>query len=73
PMPELGLSLGLWEGTFRGIPKLWLRWFTLAGELIPEPSEEVAIAKQEANTAKIKAEKLAEKLRELGINPDELM
>jgi Uma2 family endonuclease len=73
PMPELGLSLGLWEGTFRGIPKLWLRWFTLAGELIPEPSEEVATAKQEANTAKIKAEKLAEKLRELGINPDELM
>ncbi len=65
-IPEIGLSLGLWEGTFRGIPELWLRWFTLDGELIPEPSEE-------ANTAKIKAEKLAEKLRELGVNPDEII
>ncbi|MBK1988413.1 Uma2 family endonuclease [Sphaerospermopsis aphanizomenoides BCCUSP55] len=79
PMPELRLSLGLWEGSFRGVSQLWLRWFTLEGELIPEPTEEataakerVIIAEQEANTAKRKAEILAEKLRQLGINPDEI-
>jgi Uma2 family endonuclease len=78
-MPELGLSLGLWQGIFRGIDKLWLRWFTLAGELIPFPEEEVNSAKLEANLAKleaestkVRAEKLADKLRQLGINPDEI-
>jgi Uma2 family endonuclease len=79
-MPELGLSLGTWQGVFRGIEKLWLRWFTLAGELILEPTEEVVaateraiIAEQEAEQAKRKAEQLAERLRQLGVNPDELM
>jgi Uma2 family endonuclease len=79
PMPELGLSLGLWSGSFRGISKLWLRWFTLDGELIPEPTEEAAVAQeraivaeQEATQAKRTAEILAEKLRQLNVNPDEL-
>jgi Uma2 family endonuclease len=58
-MPEIDLSLGLWEGSFQDIEKLWLRWFTSAGELIPVPTEEVAaateramIAEQEATEAK---------------------
>ncbi|BAZ09498.1 hypothetical protein NIES4071_13060 [Calothrix sp. NIES-4071] len=71
-IPELGLSLGLWQGLFRGIEKLWLRWFTLEGELILSPEEEANSAKQEAVEAKIRAEKLAEKLRQLGINPEEV-
>jgi Uma2 family endonuclease len=65
-MAELGLSLGVWQGVFRGIDRLWLRWFTLTGELIPEPTEE-------AEQAKRKAEILAERLRQLGVNPDELV
>ncbi len=72
PIPELGLSLGLWFGSFRNIDRLWLRWFTLEGELIPVPEEELTVAKQEAEAAQRKIEKLAEKLRELGVNPDEL-
>lgn len=93
PMPELGLSLGLWQGSFRSISKLWLRWFTLDGELIPEPTEEAAaameeatiateaaaaakeraiVAEQEATQAQRKAEILAQRLRQLGVNPDEL-
>ncbi len=65
PIPELGLSLGLWQGSFRNIDRLWLRWFTLEGELIQVPEEEVKAAQR-------KIEKLAEKLRELGVNPDDL-
>jgi len=86
PMPDLGLSLGLWQGSFRGINRLWLRWMTLEGELIPLPSElatiahkrasnaekEAADAKQEAADAQLKAKLLAERLRELGVNPDEI-
>jgi hypothetical protein len=78
-MPELGLSLGLWQGTFRDIPKLWLRWFTLTGELIPEPTEEAAaanerviLAEQETIEAKRKVEQLGQLLRDLGVNPDTL-
>lgn len=51
-MPELGLTLGLWHGQFRGIERLWLRWFTPSGELIPIAEEEVEQAKQEASEAK---------------------
>lgn len=85
-MPEIDLSLGLWQGSFRDIERLWLRWFTLAGEVIPAPTEEAVAAteramiaeqeateaKQEATQAKRKAEQLAERLRQLGVNPDEL-
>ncbi|MEM7717510.1 MAG: Uma2 family endonuclease [Cyanobacteria bacterium P01_A01_bin.68] len=65
PIPELGLSLGLWSGSFRNINRLWLRWFTLEGDLIQVPEEQ-------AEAAQRKADRLAEKLRELGVNPDEL-
>ena len=91
-VPELELSLGLWEGEYRGVERLWLRWLTLEGGLIPIPSEEVADAQQEAHAAKTRAllaeqqaaearqqaaearqqaERLAAKLRELGIDPDQ--
>lgn len=78
-MPELGLSLGLWQGSFRNIERLWLRWYTLEGKLIPIPEEEAIAARQEAEQAKQeveqakrRAEQLAERLRQLGVNPDEL-
>ena len=92
-VPELGLSLGLWQGEYRGIERLWLRWLTLEGRLIPIPSEEVADAQEEADAAKTRAflaeqeaaearqqaaearqqaERLAAKLRELGIDPEQL-
>jgi len=78
-IPELELSLGLWHGSYRGIERLWLRWMTEEGDLIPLPSEEAAIAQQEAAIAQQeaaiaqqRAEQLAARLRELGVDPDEL-
>ncbi len=78
-MPELGLMLGLWQGSFRDIERLWLRWFTLEGKLIPVPEEEAiaatkraSITEQEAAQARKRAEQLAERLRQLGVNPEEL-
>ena len=61
--------------------RLWLRWFTQIGELIPVPTESAMsndkslrayAAKQETALAKKRAEQLAERLRQLGVNPDEL-
>lgn len=71
-IPELGLSLGLWQGEYEAINRLWLRWFTLEGELIPVPSEEADAAIVRAMEAEQRAERLAAKLRELNINPDEI-
>ncbi|MBD1835083.1 Uma2 family endonuclease [Cyanobacteria bacterium FACHB-472] len=68
-VPELGLSLGLWEGSYERINRVWLRWFTQSGEMILTP-EENAVA--QAKAAQAKAELLAAKLRELGIDPDQL-
>lgn len=78
-IPQLKLSLGLWEGSFENIERLWLRWFTLSGEMILTPTEESAVAQerailaeQEAVEARQQAEKLAAQLRELGIDPNQL-
>ncbi|MGB3494648.1 MAG: Uma2 family endonuclease [Elainellaceae cyanobacterium] len=54
---QLGLYIGVSDRT--------LRFFTPEGQRVPTP-EEVAIAEQQHS------EKLAAKLRELGINPDDL-
>ncbi|MBO1346763.1 MAG: Uma2 family endonuclease [Hormoscilla sp. GUM202] len=62
---ELELSLGLWRGTYEGINRLWLRWFTADGQLILTPNEKAAAAEQ-------RAELFAAKLRELNIDPDSL-
>jgi len=79
PMPALGLSLGLWQGSFREANRLWLRWMTLEGKLIPVPSEAATIAERRASLAEkqaadaqLRAQQLAERLRELGVNPDEI-
>jgi Uma2 family endonuclease len=69
-IPELGLSLGTWQGRFQSIDRLWLRWFNLEGELIRLPEEEASWAKQEAARANRRADRLARALQELGIDPD---
>lgn len=78
-LPQLGLRLGLWQGRFETIERLWLRWFTASGELILTPSEEAATAEFRATQAEVRAtqaeeraERLAAKLRELNIDPLEL-
>lgn len=71
-IPQLGLRLGLWSGCFENIERLWLRWFTASGELILTPSEEAEAAQVKVTQAEQRAERLAAKLRELNIDPDEL-
>ncbi len=38
-MPELELGLGLWQGEFQGIERLWLRWYDAQGNWIPTEAE----------------------------------
>jgi Uma2 family endonuclease len=57
-LSEVQLGLTLWEGQYEDKYDVWLRWCDRQGHLIA--------------TGKEKAEKLAAKLRELGIDPDTL-
>ncbi|MEH2050737.1 Uma2 family endonuclease [Nostoc sp.] len=61
-MPGLELGLGLWQGSYQGIERLWLRWYDASENWLPTPLERES---QRAN-------RLAAQLRELGVNPDEL-
>lgn len=61
-IPQLGLRLGLWQGRYEKIDRTWLRWFTASGELILTPNE----------ATEQRAERLAAKLRELNVDPDEV-
>jgi len=79
-MPEIGLSLGLWQGQYEGINRLWLRWYDAEGKLILTDAERekqraemekqrANVAEQRADSAEQRAEYLAQRLRELGIEP----
>jgi Uma2 family endonuclease len=67
---ELGLML--WEGTFEGRQDVWLRWCDHDGNVIPTGAERAKEAEKRADEAEQKAQRLAERLRAMGVNPDEL-
>lgn len=80
---SLGLWLGLWEGTLLRETAVWARFFTPEGELVPLPAEwERQRAEQEReraeaaetalNAAQEREKRLSDRLRALGIDPDEL-
>ncbi len=58
PIPELGVELGIWQGNFMNQTFPWLRWWDNAGKLLLTGEE--------------RADRLAAKLRELGIDPDDV-
>ena len=39
-MPEMELGLGLWQGEYREVNRLWLRWYDADGNWIPTPVEQ---------------------------------
>ncbi|WP_017324715.1 Uma2 family endonuclease [Synechococcus sp. PCC 7336] len=102
----LGLALVRWHGVFEEIEADWLRWATLAGEVLPFEGElaeqarqqaeverqqaeqarqqaeverqraeverqRAEVEKQRAEIERQRAERLAERLRALGVDPDE--
>lgn len=73
----LGVGLRVWEGEFEGLHARWLRWCDASGEPLPTGRERAdaervrADAERErADAERARAERLAEKLRALGIDPD---
>jgi Uma2 family endonuclease len=70
PSRKLGLTLAKWQGPYDGDEAVWLRWATSGGVLLPTPAEMAERERQRAGEERQRAERLAAKLRELGIEPD---
>ncbi|MDB9528684.1 Uma2 family endonuclease [Oscillatoria sp. CS-180] len=83
----VGIGLTLWEGQFEeAITRLWLRWCDRNGDVILTGAEGQAAERQRAETERQraeterqraeterqKAERLAIRLREMGIDPNEI-
>lgn len=63
--PEIGLGLGRDRGTYLGRTREWLYWYDSQGNQLPTPEE---LAQRERQ----RADRLAAKLREMGIDPSQL-
>ncbi len=64
-MPEIGLGIGYERGNYAGVTREWLYWYDEAGKRYPTPNEWVQKESQ-------RAAQLAQRLRELGVDPDSL-
>jgi len=79
-LPTVGLGLTVWEGQFEeDVNRLWLRWCDRDGQVIPTGAERAEAERQRAEAERQRAEaerqradRLADRLRALGVNPDEI-
>lgn len=82
----LGVELGIWQGRFANLDSPWMRWWSAEGELLLTGAERAAAAEARAERERLEKEQerigkeaaqadarlFADKLRELGIDPDTL-
>jgi hypothetical protein len=78
-LPRVGLGLKLWDGVFEDREDTWLRWCDEQSNVIMTGEERARMEAERADdeaTARMEAEnraaRLAAKLRELGVDPDQL-
>lgn len=64
-MPEIGLGIGREIGIYENWQREWLYWYDQQGTRFPSPDE---VTQQERQ----RAERLAERLRAMGIDPEQL-
>jgi len=76
-LTDVGIGLTLWDGVFEGKQDRWLRWCDRTGTVIPTGAEQASQEKERAEQEKQRADladarvaQLAERLREMGIDPD---
>jgi Uma2 family endonuclease len=62
-MPEIGLGIGNERGNYGGLTRDWLYWYDQNNRRYPTLEEQIDLERQ-------RAERLAAKLRALGIDPD---
>lgn len=65
PSHALGLTLTRWQGVYDDVEATWLRWATADGILL-------STGEERADQAESRAERLAARLREMGVDPDQM-
>jgi hypothetical protein len=78
-LPRVGLGLKLWDGVFEDREDTWLRWCDEQGNIILTGEERARLEAERADyeasarhEAEDRAAHFAAKLRELGVDPDQL-
>ncbi|MGB7272511.1 MAG: Uma2 family endonuclease, partial [Geitlerinemataceae cyanobacterium] len=71
-MPEIGLGIGYDRGNYSGVTREWLYWYDAEGDRYLTPEEQVKQQAKRAEQQAERAEKFARKLRELGIDPENI-
>jgi hypothetical protein len=69
---EINLFLGVWQGKRDEMTAYWLRWWDKSGNLLLWGGELVAQTQLALEEERLSRQKLADKLRELGIDPNTL-
>jgi Uma2 family endonuclease len=68
----VGLGVCLWEGSYEGKSAVWLRWCDQQGNVLPTGKEQAEQSAQRAEAEAQHAARLAARLREAGIDPDQI-
>ncbi len=78
PIEPMGVELGIWQGQYQNVEFPWLRWWDIQGNLLltaeerlEQEQQELRLAQQQADRERQRAERLADQLRALGIEPEE--
>jgi hypothetical protein len=79
-LPGVELGLMLWQGRFEDREDTWLRWRDRTGQMLLTGAERAEQEHQRAEQERVmrqqaqeRAERLAARLRELGIEPDQVI
>jgi hypothetical protein len=72
PIPTLGVELGIWQGQVDNQTLPWLRWWDSNGDLLLTGEERADVEKQRADVEQQRADRLAAKLREMGVDPQDI-
>jgi Uma2 family endonuclease len=65
PISPMGVELGIWRGEYENMTLPWLRWWDSQGNLL-------LTGREQAQQERQRADRLAERLRQMGVNPDEV-
>ena len=71
-LQTINLGLTVWTGSFEDQESSWLRWCDREGQVIPTGVEGRELERQGREAERQRADRLAERLRAMGINPDEI-
>jgi Uma2 family endonuclease len=67
--PDVELGLQLWDGRYEEWETTWLRWVDAAGQLVLTGNELAESRLEQAESERRRADRLAEQLRRLGVDP----